>query len=80
VRPPLANLLGDAHPKTHGELVDVLAKRLVFRKMSTAHRDAVVGFLGRSASDPVNRDSEAMGWRLPYLVALILDSPYHEVR
>jgi hypothetical protein len=40
----------------------------------------VLGFLGRSAADPVNRDSEALGWRLPYLVALILDSPYHEVR
>ena len=80
VRPPLKNLLPSRNPKTHGELVDALAKRLVFRKMSTAHRDAVLSFLGRSASDPINRDSEAMGWRLPYLVALILDSPYHEVR
>ena len=60
--------------------MDALAKRLVFRKMSAAHRDAVLGFLGRSAADPVNSDGEALGWRLPYLVALILDSPYHEVR
>jgi uncharacterized protein (DUF1800 family) len=80
VRPPLKDLLPAKHPKTHGELVNVLAKRLVFRTMSTEHRDAVLGFLGRSADDPVNRDSEALGWRLPYLVALILDSPYHEVR
>ncbi len=80
VLPPLRNLLGTVNPKTHGELVDLLAKRLVFRTLSTAHRAAVVGFLGKLPSDPVNRDSEAMGWRLPYLVALILDSPYHEVR
>ena len=80
VRPPLKDLLPATNPKTHGDLVDVLAKRLVFRTMSTAHRNAVLGFLGRSAADPVNRDSEALRWRLPYLVALILDSPYHEVR
>ena len=80
VRPPLKDLLPASNPKTHGDLVNALAKRLVFRTMSTAHLDAVLSFLGRSADDPVNRDSEALGWRLPYLVALILDSPYHEVR
>jgi hypothetical protein len=48
--------------------------------MSSAHRDAVLGFLGRSHDEPLNRDSESLGWRLPYLVALVLDSPYHEVR
>ena len=78
--PACAGLLPATLPATHGELVDALAKRLVFRTMPPAHRDAVLGFLGRSAGDPVNRDSEALGWRLPYLVALILDSPYHEVR
>jgi hypothetical protein len=80
VRPPLSQLLPATNPKTHGELVDVLAQRLVFRTLSAAHRDAVLGFLGKAANDTLNRDSEALGWRLPYLVALILDSPYHEVR
>jgi uncharacterized protein (DUF1800 family) len=80
VRPPLKDLLGAVNPKTHGELVDVLAQRLVFRTLPTAHRDAVLGFLGKAANDPLNRDSEALGWRLPYLVALLLDSPYFEVR
>ena len=80
VRPPLRKLLPATTPRTHGALVDALAKRLVFRRMSTPHRDAVLGFLGRSADAPLHSDSEALGWRLPYLVALILDSPYHEVR
>jgi hypothetical protein len=72
--------LPDRLPKTHGDLVDVLAKRLVFRKLSTAHRASVLQFLGRSRSAPLHRDDEAVGWRLPYVVALILDSPYFWVR
>jgi hypothetical protein len=77
---PLRSLVPDRLPKTHGALVDALAKRLVFRTLSTAHRDAVLGFLGRSASDPLDSGDAAVGWRLPYLVALILDSPYFWVR
>ena len=29
-------------PGTYGQLVDAVAKRLVFRKLATAHRDAVL--------------------------------------
>jgi hypothetical protein len=60
--------------------VDVLAKRLVFRPLAAPHKQAVLGFLGRAASDPLDSGDEAVRWRLPYLVALILDSPYHWVR
>jgi hypothetical protein len=60
--------------------VDTLAQRLLFRTLAPPHRQAVLGFLGRAATDPVTSDSEAVGWRLPYLVALILDSPYHGIR
>ena len=74
------NLLPDRLPKDHGALVQALAKRLVFRTLATAHGDAILAFLGRAATDPVTPSSEAVGWRLPYLVALILDSPYHEIR
>lgn len=79
-QPPLRSLLPDRLPRTHGALVDTLAQRLVFRTLAPAHRRAVLGFLGRAATDPVTSDSEAVGWRLPYLVALILDSPYHGIR
>jgi hypothetical protein len=57
-----------------------LAKRLVFRPLAAQHRAAVLDFLERSASDPLDRDDAAVDWRLPYVVALILDSPYFWVR
>jgi hypothetical protein len=74
------NLLPAKLPGTHGALVDVLAKRLTFRTMSRAHREAVLGFLGVSASSPLGPDDDAVGWRLSSVVALILDSPYFQVR
>jgi hypothetical protein len=52
----------------------------MFRQLAAAHRDAICTFLGKAPSDPVSSSSEAVGWRLPYLVALILDSPYHGIR
>jgi uncharacterized protein (DUF1800 family) len=78
--PNLRALLPRRLPSTHGRLVDDLARRLVFRTLAERHRDAVLGFLGVSAGTPLAEDDAALGWRLPYLVALILDSPYHEVR
>ena len=79
-QPPLRSLLPKRLPRTHGALVDALANRLVFRKLATPHRNAVLAFLERSASDPLDSDDSAVGWRLPYVVALILDSPYFWVR
>ncbi len=55
-------------------------RRLVFRKLEAVHRDAVLAFLGKAASDPLSKTDAAVTWRLPYLVALILDSPYHGIR
>jgi hypothetical protein len=74
------HLLPQKLPATHGKLVDALAKKLVFRTMSGAHRDAVLGFLGVGANTPLGPDGEAVDWRLPYVVSLILDSPYFQVR
>jgi uncharacterized protein (DUF1800 family) len=76
----LDRLLPHPLPKKHGALVDALAKRLLFRTMTKAHRDAVLGFLGVQANTPLTKDSAAVNWRLSALVALILDSPYHQVR
>ncbi len=80
VLPPLRRLLPNKLPSTHGKLIDALGKRLTFKALSDQHKDAVLGFIGRKASDPLSESDEAVDWRLPYLVALILDSPYHEVR
>jgi uncharacterized protein (DUF1800 family) len=79
-QPDLRSLLPSRLPKTHGAMVDALAERLVFRTLAPTHKQAVLTFLGRAASDPLTSDSEAVRWRLPYVVALILDSPYHAVR
>ncbi len=80
VLPPLRKLLPATLPATHAGLVDALATRLVWRPLAPEHRDAVLLFLGKNGTAPVTEDSEAVGWRLPYLVALILDSPYHLLR
>jgi hypothetical protein len=80
VAPPARRLLPRNLPPTHGKLIDALGRRLAFRTPSDEHRDAVLGFIGRAAGDPLSEDDEAVGWRLPYLAALVLDSPYHEVR
>lgn len=79
-QPPLRSLLPNRLPDTHGDLVDALAKRLIFRKLSAPHKAAVLSFLGTAGSDPVDSDSAAVKWRLPYVVALILDTPYFWVR
>jgi uncharacterized protein (DUF1800 family) len=79
-RPKLRSLLPPTLPATHGAMVDALAKRLVHRKLPPAHRDAVLGFLGKNADAPLSEGSEAVTWRLPYVVALILSSPSHALR
>ncbi len=74
------HLLPKKLPKTHGEMIDALAKRLVFRTLSTSHRAAVLGFLGVGANAPLSEDSDAVNDLLSSVVSLILDSPYFQVR
>ncbi len=69
------NLLPNRLPRTHGGLVDALAKRLVFRELPPAHRRAVLDFLGVNASTPLHEDSGVLQWELASLVSLILDTP-----
>jgi hypothetical protein len=79
--PPLQDtVLPHPLPATYGPLVDAVANKLVFRKLATTHRDAVLTFLGKTADSPLAKGDAAVTWRLPYLVALILDSPYHGIR
>ena len=74
-------LLGTKLPRTWGGVVDTLAKRLVYRPLSTTHRRAVLTFIGKAAGDDVSdNDQWLQDWRFPYLIALILDSPYHGTR
>jgi uncharacterized protein (DUF1800 family) len=78
--PPLRNLLPSRLPSTYGAFVDDLASRLVFRKLTVAHRNAVCAFLGATPSAPLHASDAALGWRLPYVVSLILDTPYFMTR
>ena len=78
--PKPRQLLPTALPTTHGALVDVLAQRLVFRALTPPHRAAILRFLEVGASTPVTATSAAVTWRLPWVAALILDSPYFQLR
>jgi uncharacterized protein (DUF1800 family) len=80
IRPSLTKLLPAKLPKTHGGLVDALARRLVFRKLSAEHTDAVLEIVEKTSSDPLHDGDAAVDWRLAHVVAAILDSPYHQTR
>ncbi len=73
----LKALVPSPRPATHGELVDALARRVLFRDPPDNLRTAVLEFLGVTATTPVTSGSAAVGWRLPFVVALLLDSPTH---
>ncbi|MCZ3385632.1 MAG: DUF1800 domain-containing protein [Actinomycetia bacterium] len=78
--PPLRSLLPAQLPRNYGDMVDDLARRLVFRTIEDRHKKVILSFLDRRASDPFDRrDAEAL-YRMGPAVALILDSPYHGVR
>jgi uncharacterized protein (DUF1800 family) len=62
-------------PATYGGMVDALCDRLLFRRLDSAGKTAVLIFMGASPNKPLPKDSEWVTWRLPYVVALILSTP-----
>jgi uncharacterized protein (DUF1800 family) len=78
--PALTALLPAKRPATHGALLDALAHRLLQRGLPDAQQVAVCDFLGVSPATALRADSAAIGWRLPYVVALLLDSPLFALR
>ena len=74
------HLLPKKLPKTHGEMIDALAKRLVFRTLSSSHRAAVLGFVRKGANAPLSEGDNSVNNQLASVVSLILDSPYFQVR
>jgi uncharacterized protein (DUF1800 family) len=76
----LSTLVPKPRPTTHGRLVDGLAAALNVPVLNAAQRAALTGFVGHAPGDPLHATDEALGWRLPYLVALILDSPHQAQR
>jgi uncharacterized protein (DUF1800 family) len=78
--PPLQYRLVPAKPRTHGALVDAAAAGLALPRPTAAVRNAICSFLGKTAGAPLAAGDEALGWRLPYVYALLLDSPAAAVR
>jgi uncharacterized protein (DUF1800 family) len=74
-RDALTKLIPSPRPATHGGLVSALGYRLHQRRLTTAHRDAICAFLQVRPSTPLTSQSAALTWRLPYVVALLLDAP-----
>jgi hypothetical protein len=79
-RPKLRSLLPKTLPATYGDLVQALSQRLLLQRLPSVQRSAVLRFLDQRSGSPVHADDEALDWRLPYLVSLILDSPLHRMR
>jgi uncharacterized protein (DUF1800 family) len=72
-----AYLLGATMPTTRGALIDILTARLLPGvKVASAHRAALIGFLG--ADGPLQNGD--VTWLFPVLVAMVLNSPYWSVR
>ena len=69
-----------ALPATYGGLVDALARRLLGTAMSAPHTAALTAFLGKQPGSPLKATDAAVNGSSPYLVALVLDSPYFSVR
>jgi uncharacterized protein (DUF1800 family) len=75
----VAHLLPET-PATYGELIDTLARRLTGATMREEHQSALAAFVGKELASPVSARHAALGWKFPYLVALILNSPYFSIR
>ncbi len=80
VRPDLGSLLGTTVPKTYGALIDQAAAGMGLPAPTKNVRGAIATFLEHSAAAPLKLGDEAFGWRLPFVFALLLDSPAAAVR
>ena len=79
-RTTLRNMLPTVAPETVGEVIDIMAGKLSISPLPTAHRSAIAAFLGRTTASRIADNDEVLGWRLPYVAALLLDSPTHVKR
>jgi uncharacterized protein (DUF1800 family) len=80
-RPPsLTTHLLPILPSTYGGLIDALADRLLGVAVSAEHRTVLTTFLGKQPTSTLKANDSAVHSGLPYLIALVLDSPYFSVR
>jgi uncharacterized protein (DUF1800 family) len=67
-------------PATYGGLIDALAKRLVGTALPASHTAAVLSVAGKSPTSSLTSSDKQIAGSLPYLIALILDSPSFQLR
>jgi uncharacterized protein (DUF1800 family) len=65
---------------TYGRLVDAVAMRLTGLVLPTAHSAAVLTFLGKRPTDRVQSGDRWVTWDAARFVALVLDTPNHQLR
>ena len=67
-------------PATYGALVDALARRLIGAPLPAAQVAAVLSVAGKVPTSPLTAGDTAVAGHLPYLIALVLDSPSFQLR
>jgi uncharacterized protein (DUF1800 family) len=67
-------------PQTYGSLVDALAKRLIGTTLPAAQTAAVTAIAGKTPASVLAGTDKSLAGNLPYLIALVLDSPAFQLR
>ncbi|MHA3837561.1 DUF1800 domain-containing protein [Terrabacter sp. AAH1] len=78
-RPDVTALVPSPLPTTYAALVEALAAKLLLT-LTTAQRDAICRFADHAPTDALRAGSAAVTWRLPSIIALLLDSPNFATR
>jgi hypothetical protein len=79
-RPTPRSYFGATLPTTYGAAIDVLRAKLCLPAISSAQRAAICAFLGHVPGDALKPTDALFGWRLPSVLALLLDTPHYSVR
>ncbi|WP_010204878.1 DUF1800 domain-containing protein [Salinibacterium sp. PAMC 21357] len=77
---PPAKLSDELTPvigQTNAQWVDAISKRMIGRPLSDKHRAVLLTYLGVDGSAEADKGN---GWQAPALAALVLDSPYFQLR
>jgi uncharacterized protein (DUF1800 family) len=67
-------------PATYGGLVDALARRLLGTTLPAAQTAAVLSVAGKLPTSSLKSGDKSVAGSLPYLIALVLDSPTFQLR
>src|SRR5690349_15223751 len=67
-------------PRTYGALLDALAVRLTGTTLPPAHTAAALSVAGKLPTSPLTASDRSLAGSLPYLIAMVLDSPTFQLR